>query len=130
VAHAVHYDLIVHTARRNSSLQAYAAFGGGMKLFDGTGTPAAYQPTEIYGYMTQATDVKPMASVGGGISLKLSPRFLLRIEARDFITPFPTKVITPPSNAVKYGSILNDIVPMVGLEYVFSSHPEQGSIKF
>jgi hypothetical protein len=60
-----------------------------------------------------------MVSVGGGFTYRLSPRLYLRTEVRDFITPFPTKVITPPSSNVKYASILNDLVPMAGLEYVF-----------
>jgi hypothetical protein len=119
MAHAVHYDLLVHTARKNSPVQLFAAFGGGMKIFEGTGAQTPYQATQLYGYMTQTHEVKPMGSVGGGFTSRLSPRLHLRIEVRDFITPFPSKVITPPSSSVKYGSVLNDLVPMVGLAYVF-----------
>jgi hypothetical protein len=117
-AHAVHYDLLWHTSRKNSPVQFFAAVGGGMKIFQGTGTEEAYQPLSQFGYFTKTQAVKPMASVGGGIIYRVSPRIFLRTEFRDFITPFPTQLITPAPNA-KFGSILNDFVPMLGIDYVF-----------
>src|SRR4051794_22976316 len=42
--HAVYYDLLVHTSRRESRAEVYGAVGGGMKIFRGTGKEAAYQP--------------------------------------------------------------------------------------
>jgi len=118
-AHAVHYDLIIHTERKNSPVQYFAAIGGGMKIFVGTGAETPYQATEAYGLMTKTHQVKPMVSVGGGFTYRLSPRLYLRTEVRDFISPFPTSVIAPPNSNVKYGSILNNLVPMVGLDYIF-----------
>jgi len=118
MAHALHYDLIYHTARKNSPVQFFAAFGGGLKIFDGTGSPEAYQPLSQYGYFTQTHQLKPMASVGAGLTYKLSDRLYLRAEIRDFISPFPTVVLAPPPG-VTYGSILQNIVPLVGLEYAF-----------
>jgi hypothetical protein len=117
--HAIHYDLLLHTNNRTSPVQAFAAVGFGVKIFEGTGPQTSYQPTELYGLMTQTHELKPMGSVGGGLKFKLSQHVYLRLEARDFISPFPTKVITPPSGSVKYGSVLNDLVPMVGFEYLF-----------
>lgn len=116
-AHAVHYDIILHTSRK-SPMQFFAAFGGGMKVFQGTGTEQAYQQLSQYGYFTKTRAVKPMASVGGGITYKMSQRVYLRTEFRDFISAFPTQLITPAPGA-KYGSLLHDFVPMVGLDYVF-----------
>jgi hypothetical protein len=118
MAHAVHYDLLMHT-NAEKPVQVFGALGLGVKIFDGTGAQTAFQATQQYGLMTQTHEVKIMGSVGGGFRFRLSPRVYLRAEARDFITPFPTKVITPPSSSVKYGSVLHDLVPMVGLEYVF-----------
>jgi hypothetical protein len=89
-----------------------------MKIFRGTGAEAAYQPLNQYGYFTKTTQVEPMASVGGGIMYSLTSRMFLRVEFRDFITPFPKDIIAPAPNA-KYGSILNDFVPMVGISYLF-----------
>jgi hypothetical protein len=118
IAHAVHYDLIYHTNRKQSPVQFFAAIGGGLKIFDGTGTQEAYQPLMQFGYFTQTHQLKPMISVGGGITYKVSDRVYLRTEIRDFISPFPTAVIAPPPG-VSYGSILQNLVPMVGITYVF-----------
>jgi hypothetical protein len=118
VAHAVHYDLLLHTSRHNSPVQFYAAVGGGMKYFVGTGAEAAYQPLYQYGYFTKTSTIKPMVDAGGGISFALSKRLFLRTEVRDFVTQFPTQVLTPPPG-VKYAKFLQDIVPMVGLSYIF-----------
>ena len=117
-AHAVHYDLIYHTVRQESNVQFFAALGGGMKLFRGTGTEEAYQPLSQFGYFTKTQAIKPMVSVGGGFTYRLSRRVYLRAELRDFITPFPTQVLTP-APGVKYGSVLQDFVPMVGLSYIY-----------
>jgi len=115
--HAVHYDLLWHTAKKESPVQFFAAAGVGMKVFRGTGTEAAYQPLSQFGYFTRTQAVKPMASVGGGLKYQIGQRMYVRAEIRDFITPFPTQLITPaPGN--KFGSLLHDIVPMVGIEYM------------
>jgi hypothetical protein len=117
-AHVVDYDLILRTTPRHSRVQLFAAIGGGMKIFRGTGTEEAYQPLSQYGYFTKTQALKPMASVGGGMKFFVAPRIFLRTEFRDYITAFPTALITPAPGA-KFGSILNDFVPMVGLSYEF-----------
>jgi hypothetical protein len=117
-AHAIHYDVIYHTNRKESRVQYFVALGGGMKLFRGTGAQEAYQPLSQFGYFTKTQAIKPMVSVGGGFTYRLSPHMYLRTEVRDFITPFPTQVLTP-APGVKYGSILQDLVPMVGISYVY-----------
>ena len=55
-----------------------------------------------------------MASVGGGVKIALTRNVFLRTEIRDYITAFPKEVITPAPGA-KYGNILHDLVPMVGI---------------
>jgi hypothetical protein len=114
----VHYDLILRTTPRRSRVQFFAALGGGMKIFRGTGAEAAYQPLSQFGYFTKTQALKPMASVGGGMKFFIARRVFLRTEFRDYITPFPKELIAPAPNA-KFGSILNDFVPMVGLSYEF-----------
>jgi hypothetical protein len=59
-----------------------------------------------------------MGTVAGGMTYRLTPRMYLRLELRDFISPFPTAVLTP-APGTKYGSVLNDIVPSAGITYVF-----------
>jgi hypothetical protein len=117
-AHAVHYDLLFHTHSKTSSVQFFAAVGGGMKLFRATGAQAATQPLYQYGYFTPTQTLKPMGDFGGGVRFGITKHVFLRVEVRDFITAFPTAVLTPPPN-VKYGSILQDIVPMAAVSFAF-----------
>jgi hypothetical protein len=115
VSHVVHYDVIFHT-HNNNKVQLFAAVGGGMKVFRSTGTEAAYQPLSQYGYFTKAQVLKPMGDAGAGIKIALSRRVYLRTEFRDYITAFPKEVVTPPTGT-KYGKLLHDFVPMVGLGF-------------
>jgi hypothetical protein len=117
-AHVLHYDVILHTNRSGSKREFFVAFGGGMKVFRGTGQEAAYQPLSQYGYFTKTTVLKPMASIGAGMKYALTSKLVLRTEFRDYITAFPTNLIAPAPGA-KFGSILQDIVPTVGLSYLF-----------
>jgi len=118
MAHVVHYDLILRTTRKNSPVQVFAAVGGGMKVFRGTGKEAAYQPLSQFGYFTKTQALKPMASVGGGVKFFITRNVCLRTEFRDYITAFPKELIAPAPGA-KFGSILHDFVPMAGLSYEF-----------
>ena len=118
VAHVVHYDLILHTSSK-SRMQLFAALGGGVKIFQGTGEESAYQPLMQYAYLTNTRTLKPMGSVGAGVKCAISKRVVLRTEFRDYITPFPTELITPAKGATFGRSILHDFVPMFGLSYLF-----------
>jgi hypothetical protein len=114
--HAIYYDLRFHTSRRESHAEWYAAVGGGMKIFRGTGTESAYQPLSQFAYLTKTQAVKPMLSAGAGVKFRLTPHMSLRTEVRDFFTPFPKELITP-APGVKVGRFLHDFVPMVGISY-------------
>jgi len=116
--HAVYYDVLLHSIRRESRAQLYGAIGGGMKIFRGTGKEAAYQPLSQFGYFTKTQAVKPMLSAGAGVKFKLSPHVALRTEFRDFVTPFPKDLITPAPGA-KFGRLLHDFVPMASIGYEF-----------
>lgn len=116
MSHMLHYDVILHTNRHSSRAQYFVALGGGMRIFQGTGTEAAYQPLSQFAYFTKTHTVKPMATVGAGIRFKIAPRLFLRTEFRDYITAFPEELITPAPGS-KIGSILHDFVPMVGISY-------------
>jgi hypothetical protein len=117
-SHVVHYDMIFHTNRQDRRAQYFAAFGGGMKVFRGTGKESAYQPLSQYGYFTKTQVVKPMASVGAGIKVALRPHMFLRTEIRDYITMFPKEVLTPAPGAT-FGGLLHDFVPSVGISYEY-----------
>ena len=118
VSHVVHYDLVFHTNREGSRTQYFAVAGGGLKVFRGTGTESAYQPLSQFGFFTKTQELKPMASVGGGVKFSLSPRLYLRAEVRDYITMFPKELLAPAPGA-KFGGLLHDFVPTIGISYVY-----------
>jgi hypothetical protein len=114
-SHVLYYDVVLHTGGRGARKQVFVSMGGGMRVFRGTGTEAAYQPLMQYALLTKTQEVKPMGSVGVGIKLALSAKVFFRAEVHDYITAFPTKVVTPAANASFGGSILHDFVPMASL---------------
>ena len=106
------------TQSRAVTLRPYVAFGAGVKLYQGTGTEVAAQPLSKIALLTKTSDLRPVASFGFGVKAKLGANWLLRAEIHDYMSPFPTKVFTPNSGS-KVGGWFNDIVPMVGLSYIF-----------
>jgi hypothetical protein len=115
-AQVVHFDMLYHTNRKGSKIQAYVALGGGVKIFRGTGAEQAYQANYQFGYMTKTQQLKPMVDAGAGLRFELKPHIFMRTEFRDFVTPFPTQIIAAAPGA-KFGKILNDIVPTISVSY-------------
>jgi hypothetical protein len=117
-AHAVHYDFVWHFARRRSKIYPFVAAGAGIKLFRGTGNESAYQPLNQFAYLTHTQQVEPLLSGGGGIRVPLKPNVFLRVEVRDQITPFPSRVIAAAPGTNIHGW-LHDFVPLIGISYTF-----------
>jgi hypothetical protein len=118
VAHAIHYDFLVHAAPAGARVRPFAAAGGGVKIFRGTGAEAAYQPLSQYALLTKTQEWKPLITVGGGTKVQIAPRIYLRVEFRDQITPFPKNVIAPAPGATIKGW-LHDFIPMAGITFTF-----------
>jgi hypothetical protein len=117
-AHVITYELLFHIRSREARVRPYLAAGGGMKLFQGTGAEAAYQPLMQYAYLTRTQETKLMLSLGGGVTVHLRGRMLLRCDLRDQLTAFPSKVIAPAPGLAINGW-LHDFVPTVGLGWGF-----------
>jgi hypothetical protein len=62
--------------------------------------------------------VKPLVSVGAGVKVSMGKRLLLRVEFRDYMSPFPTQVIAPSPGA-KLGGWMHDLLPQAGVSYSF-----------
>ena len=118
VSHAIHYDFVYHPANSRSKAQPFVALGAGVKLYRGTGKEQAFQPLSNFAYLTKTEDLRPLISVGGGVKYRLSEHMIFRAEVRDYITPFPNKVITPAPGA-KVSGWLQDFVPMFGISFIF-----------
>jgi hypothetical protein len=116
---AVHYDFLLHFTPRGSRIRPFVAAGAGIKLYRGTGAQSAYQsPLQDVAVFTQTKDLTPLVSAGAGVKIAITNNIQLRVEVHDYLTPFPTKVITPASGAHVSGW-LQDFVPMFGLSFTF-----------
>ncbi len=113
---AAHFDVVYHTVSDETRTQFFAVVGAGVKAFAGTGQEQAFQPLSQYGYFTKTQSDKPMLTGGIGVTYRLSSHLSIRAEVRDYVSSFPTAVLTPPQG-VKYGSVLQQIVPAVSLVY-------------
>ena len=116
-SHAMHYDILLQGASGEARVRPFVAFGGGIKIYRGTGTESVTQPLSKIALLTKAQDLQPMASIGAGFKVALSPRVQLRLEVHDYLSPFPKEVITPAANGSVGSMWINDIVPMVAIAF-------------
>lgn len=116
--HAIHYDFTINGGDVESKVRPFVAFGGGVKVYRGTGTEQAFQPLSRIALLTKARDLVPMVSIGAGVRWKIAPGIALRAEIHDYLTPFPKQAITPNLGS-EVGGWLNDIVPMFGISFMF-----------
>ena len=117
-SHAFHYDVLYHFSKRNAKVRPYVLAGGGFKLYQGTGTESAFQALNKFAILTKTTESKPMVTFGGGVKFALSQHINLRLEVRDNMTAFTSKLILPVNGASTPGW-LNNFVPLVGISFVF-----------
>ncbi len=114
---ALHYDLLWNFLGSESPIQPFVAVGGGIKIYQGTGTQVVYQPLSNVALLTKAQDLTPMGSAGVGLKFKIAPHVNLRLDVHDYLTPFPKQVITPLTG--KTPGWLQDFVPAAGLSFEF-----------
>lgn len=115
---AVHYDFLFHFTSQEASIRPFVAAGAGVKFFHGTGKETAFQPLQGIALLTKTSETKGLVSVGGGIKFNLNRMLQLRVEAHEYITPFPTKVITAAQGSKTSGWLM-DFVPMGALAITF-----------
>ncbi len=115
-SHAIHYDLLFHFTPRNSRVRPFVSVGGGTKYYRSTGNETAFQPLSNLVLLTRANEWKGMFAVGGGVKIAVSKHVSLRAEFKDYISPIPTKLLTPARNAQLSGWMQN-FVPLFGIVY-------------
>lgn len=116
MTNAIHYDFLLHFAPTEANVRPFIAAGAGAKFFSGTGTEQPYQPLSNLALLTKTTQFEPVISVGGGLKVSLSKSTTLRLEAHDYLSPFPTNVIAPGLGS-KIGGWLQDFVVSAGLSF-------------
>lgn len=119
-SHILHYDFVFRGRFRGGrrAVQPFVAAGAGIRYFRGTGTEARTQPLSRFAILTKTSEIRPLLSVGGGVAIPVSRLLTVRIEARNYMSPFPREVIAPVPGARTSGWI-HDIVPSMGLSFTF-----------
>jgi hypothetical protein len=115
-SYALHYDVLWHATPNGSRIRPFVAVGAGIKVYQGIGAQVVSQPLSNFALLTQAQDLTPLVSAGGGVKIQIAPHIQFRAELHDYLTPFPKQVITPAQGA-KVSGWLQDFVPIIGISY-------------
>lgn len=117
-SHAVHYDVLLYGAPKGARVRPYAVVGGGIKGYRGTGKEQALQPLVQFAALTRTHEWKGLVTFGGGVKVQTRERMVVRVEFRDYLTPFPKEVIAPTGGS-RVSGWLHNFVPLVGVSYSF-----------
>ena len=117
-AHALHLDFLAYATRRHSRLRPFLAGGAGIKRYTATGRVDPNQPLTSFAMLAHADEAKALVSFGGGVKALVGDHWVLRVDFRDYATPFPEGVIVPAVGAKVHGW-LHDFVPLFGVEWTF-----------
>ncbi|MBZ5593393.1 MAG: hypothetical protein LAP39_14215 [Acidobacteriia bacterium] len=116
-SHAIHYDMLAHFSPRESRIRPYMAVGLGAKWYVVSGPENPAQPLSDIAHLVHTNELKPLLTAGGGVKLRFGA-LLVRLDFRDYITPFPKKVIVPAPFATARG-LFHQFTPLVGVSYSF-----------
>lgn len=115
-SHTIGYDFLWHATDTNAASRPYIAFGGGAKVFRGTGTEGVTQPLSRFALLTKTQEVQGMISVGAGVKVKTGKNWQLRLDVHDYITRFPAEVMQP-NVGTQVGGWVHNIVPSLGFSW-------------
>jgi hypothetical protein len=115
LSHAVHYDILIHSAPRNAAVRPFIAVGGGVRIFRGTGQESASQPLDQFVVLTRTRETKPLFTPGVGVEFRKGDRFSFTLEFRDYITPVPNQIMLPVPGT-KLTGWMHDFTPLFGLK--------------
>lgn len=117
-SHLVHYDTLFHLLPKSARIRPFAAAGAGIRLFRATGHEYTGQPFSDFAFLTTTKEVKPLISAGAGLKAKVSDHTLIRVDFREYISPFPENLFAVAPGAKIHGWLF-DSVPMAGVSFVF-----------
>jgi hypothetical protein len=115
-SHTIHYDLLAYAVGKESPIRLYGAVGGGVKVYQGTGTEKPIQPLSNLAILTKTTEAVPMGDFGGGIKFKLGP-VAARLEFRDYLTKVPKVIGVSPG--AHLSGLLHNWAPLFGVSWTF-----------
>ena len=111
-------DLLIYGRSRRPKLQPYGAVGFGVKIYQATEAPTPGRPLMNFATLTNDTQARPLFTLGGGLEYLFSSRWVVRIDLRDYATPFPSKLFPLAPGALVNGW-LHDFVPLIGISRRF-----------
>ena len=117
-SHAFNYDVLFQARGRQSRLRPYFAVGVGAKYYVTTGPAPVPQPMPKIAGLVATNQWRALATVGAGVKYRLTDHILMRVDFRDYITPFPTHLIVPAANGTDKG-IFHQFTPLFGVSYLF-----------
>ena len=117
-AHSLLGEMLFYATARRKRFRPFAAAGFGVKLYRGTEVASGVHPLTEFATLQTANQARPLFTFGGGLKYAISERWLLRLDLRDYLTPFPTGVIAPAPGS-KFGGWLHDFVPVLGIGRTF-----------
>jgi hypothetical protein len=117
-SHSFLGDLLIYVRSREPKLQPYGAVGFGVKIYQATEVPTLSRPLANFATLNNSTAARPLLTLGGGIEYGLAAHWLLRLDVRDYATPFPGKLFILTPTAQVHGW-LHDLVPLIGISRSF-----------
>jgi len=117
-SHTFVYDVLIHFRPRGSWWRPYVAAGAGVKGYMAPGPAPVPEALPKSALLLANNQWEFAGSAGAGIKVKVQEHVLLRLDVRDYITPFPKKQISPATGASVSG-LLQQITPMGGVSIVF-----------
>jgi hypothetical protein len=109
-------ELVFSPLSRDAFLRPFVAAGAGVKIYRGTEEVPLDEPLMDLALLHRATQAVSLLTYGGGVKLHFAPHWWLRLDLRDYVTPFPTRVISAAPGARLQGW-LHDFVPVVGVSW-------------
>jgi hypothetical protein len=118
-SHAFHYDLVVFLRAPSGRIRPYLTAGLGAKLYEVTGPENPDAPLQASARLRSRDQLTFLAVGGGGLKVRLRHGLSLRVDFRDYMTPFPKRLIEPAPLATPRG-IFHQFTPLVGISYALS----------
>jgi hypothetical protein len=113
----VTFDLLGYLRPTESRLRPFLTLGGGVEVVSGTGAESAAQPLGNFVALTHTRETLGVGDVGVGLKISLSKHLRFRLEAHDYMSPSPDKVLAPAPGA-SIGSFTNNIVGTASIALV------------
>jgi hypothetical protein len=108
--------LVYTVLGRRVALCPYFAAGVGVKVYRGTQNTTPDEPLMVLALLHHATQAVGLVSYGGGVKWHFEEHWWVRLDVRDYVTPFPTHVISAAAG-MHLNGWLHDFVPALGLSW-------------